>query len=173
MCRSAAATRAFLLLPWAGCALAAGLAFSNVSGAAELPSSFPQRRLRGQERRDIQREVLSILGLPHRPRPLTHTKRNAAPAFMLDLYNTVSTEAEARGCSSSRAVLLSRASAGLSAQDSRLLDDADTVMSFMNLGEYQLTHGFMSTQTQLQAPFKRFISNLTGSTRCSGKNLNK
>lgn len=139
---------AFLLLPWAGCALAAGLAFSDVSADAEVRSSFLQRRLRGQERRDIQREILSILGLPHRPRPLTHTKRNAAPAFMLDLYNTVSTEAEARGYSYYKAVLLSQASAGLTPQDRRFLDDADTVMSFVNLSEYQLPHTRTSSHTR-------------------------
>ncbi|XP_037535195.1 bone morphogenetic protein 7-like [Nematolebias whitei] len=147
---SAVATCAFLLLPWAGCALAAGFAFSNVSVDAEVRSSFLQRRLRGQERRDIQREILSILGLPHRPRPLTHTKRNAAPAFMLDLYNTVSTEAEARGYSYYKAVLLSQASAGLTPQDRRFLDDADTVMSFVNLIDQDQTLLFQKLFQEFQ-----------------------
>lgn len=141
MSRSAACA---LLLPWAVCALSAGLALSNVSVEVRS-SSFLQRRLRGQERRDVQREILSILGLPHRPRPLTHTTRNAAPAFMLDLYNTVSTEAEARGFSYYKAVLLSQASAGLTPQDRGFLDDADTVMSFMNLSECPHTRTHTST----------------------------
>uniref|UniRef100_A0A3Q3F2Y4 Bone morphogenetic protein 7a n=1 Tax=Kryptolebias marmoratus TaxID=37003 RepID=A0A3Q3F2Y4_KRYMA len=124
---------AALLLPWACCALAAGFAFSNVSVDAEARSSFIQRRLRGQERRDIQREILSILGLPHRPRPLARTKRNAAPVFMLDLYNTVSAGAEPRGYSDYKAALERRAPAAVTPQDNRFLDDADTVMSFVNL----------------------------------------
>lgn len=140
----AAATTAFLL-PWACCALAAG--FSNVSVDAEVRSSFLQRRLRGQERRDIQREILSILGLPHRPRPVARTKRNAAPAFMLDLYNTVSTEPEPY--SHYKAVLQSRTSAGLTPQDSRFLDDADTVMSFINLSECQTNSSELSQPYQM------------------------
>uniref|UniRef100_M4A6H2 Bone morphogenetic protein 7a n=1 Tax=Xiphophorus maculatus TaxID=8083 RepID=M4A6H2_XIPMA len=122
-----------LLSCWGSCASATRVSFSNFSVDSEARSSFIHRRLRSQERREIQREILSILGLPQRPRPHAHTKHNAAPTFMLDLYNTVSTEAEPRAVSRYRAVLQGQASAAVSQQDSRFLDDADTVMSFVNL----------------------------------------
>lgn len=129
------ATALFLLSCWGSCASATRVSFSNFSVDNEVRSSFIHRRLRSQERREIQREILSILGLPHRPRPHARTKHNAAPTFMLDLYNTVSTEAEPRAFSRYRAVLQGQASAAVSPQDGRFLDDADTVMSFVNLGE--------------------------------------
>ncbi|KAF7207596.1 bone morphogenetic protein 7 isoform X1 [Nothobranchius furzeri] len=116
-----------LLQMWVLCALA----FSNVSLDNEVRSSFLQRRLRNLERREIQREILSILGLPQRPRPLT--KQPAAPVFMLDLYHTVSTDAEPPGHSYYKPVLQTPVSAVVSLQDSHFLEDADTVMSFANL----------------------------------------
>ena len=134
MLANAAATVAFLLT-LGQCVPATRLAFSNSSADGGLRSSFIQRRLRSQERREIQREILSILGLQQRPRPHVRTKHNAAPMFMLDLYNTVSMDTDLPRYSYYEAVLPTRAASVASRQDSRLLDDADTVMSFANLSK--------------------------------------
>nr|XP_061779435.1 bone morphogenetic protein 7-like [Nerophis lumbriciformis] len=108
-----------------------GVSFSNFSTDNEVRSSFIQRRLRSQERRDMQREILSILGLPQRPRPsLVHSRHNAAaPMFMLDLYNTAAADAPHSRYSRYNPHLASV----VTLQDSRFLDDADMVMSFVNL----------------------------------------
>ncbi|XP_034724284.1 bone morphogenetic protein 7-like [Etheostoma cragini] len=132
MVKSALATIS-ILLSWGYCVLAAQVAFANFSVDNEVRSSFIQRRLRSQERREMQREILSILGLPHRPRPHVHTKHNAAPMYMLDLYNTISTDAEPHGYSYYKSVLPTQVSPVVTPQDSRFLDDADMVMSFVNL----------------------------------------
>ncbi|KAI4827112.1 hypothetical protein KUCAC02_030536 [Chaenocephalus aceratus] len=121
------------LLSWSYCVLATQVAFSNFSVDNEVHSSFIQRRLRSQERREMQREILSILGLPHRPRPHVNTKHTAAPMFMLDLYNTISTDAQSPGYSYYKPALPTQGSPMMTPQDSRFLDDADTVMSFVNL----------------------------------------
>lgn len=127
-----------ILMPlWCSCALATRLASSNFSADNEVRSSFIQRRLRSQERREMQREILSILGLPHRPRPQVHVKHNAAPMFMLDLYNTISAVPEPEppgGFSYYQPPAPTQVSAVVTPQESRFLDDADTVMSFVNLG---------------------------------------
>ncbi|XP_006638923.1 bone morphogenetic protein 5 [Lepisosteus oculatus] len=130
-------------------------------------SSFIYRRLRNHERREIQREILSILGLPHRPRPFSPGKQaSSAPLFMLDLYNAMSTEEEdavlgstskgtpgksqsssrkgyygspheySRAAQSYRAGPLTSQSPPLAtAHDTNFLNDADMVMSFVNLVE--------------------------------------
>ncbi|XP_003442703.1 bone morphogenetic protein 7 [Oreochromis niloticus] len=121
------------LLSWSYLVLATRVAFSNFSVDNEVRSSFIQRRLRGQERREMQREILSILGLPQRPRPHVHTKRNAAPMFMLDLYNTISIDPEQYRYSNYETVLPTQTSPLVTPQDSRFLEEADTVMSFVNL----------------------------------------
>ncbi|XP_016053523.1 PREDICTED: bone morphogenetic protein 5 isoform X2 [Miniopterus natalensis] len=136
-------------------------------GDNHVHSSFIYRRLRNHERREIQREILSILGLPHRPRPFSPGKQaSSAPLFMLDLYNAMASEdnpeepeysaraslaGEARAARKGypaspngypRRIQLSR-TAPLTTQspplaslhDTNFLNDADMVMSFVNLVE--------------------------------------
>ncbi|XP_077585912.1 bone morphogenetic protein 5 [Stigmatopora nigra] len=130
-------------------------------------SSFIYRKLRNHERREIQREILSILGLPHRPRPFSPGKQaSSAPLFMLDLYNAMAVEEEgvppgvgkshitkaqghprkgyysphhvgySRMAQSFRAApLLGQSPALTPANDNNFLNDADMVMSFVNIVE--------------------------------------
>ncbi|KAM9116661.1 bone morphogenetic protein 8A-like [Pangshura tecta] len=107
-------------------------------------SSFLQRRLSGREKREMQREILSILGLPGRPRPKASAGGklpSSAPLFMLDLYHAMAREEEDEeeeqpgwGRGVSRPVLTS-----LSIQApplGRVISRADTVMSFVNMVEH-------------------------------------
>uniref|UniRef100_A0A3B3CXE5 Bone morphogenetic protein 5 n=1 Tax=Oryzias melastigma TaxID=30732 RepID=A0A3B3CXE5_ORYME len=107
-------------------------------------SSFIYRRLRNHERREIQREILSILGLPHRPRPFSPGKQaSSAPLFMLDLYNAMAVEEE-ESFPSLR-----------TAHDTNFLNDADMVMSFVNLVEKDKDF------SQQRRHFKEFRFDLT------------
>lgn len=162
------------------------------ASTSSSPAGFLYRRLKSHEKREMQKEILSVLGLPHRPRPahglqlqqpgepevpLPQQRRrqqqqqqpaappgrlNSAPLFMLDLYNTLSGEEEAAataegedehrggddtGHTSTTARPLQRktllthnlGSPGnpslASSQDSAFLNEADMIMSFVNLGE--------------------------------------
>lgn len=136
-------------------------------GDNHVHSSFIYRRLRNHERKEIQREILSILGLPHRPRPFSPGKQaSSAPLFMLDLYNAMTTEEEqaiqestgkgfggkAHGLSRKgfygspqgysrvaqpyrAAPLTSQSPPQTTSHDTNFLNDADMVMSFVNLVE--------------------------------------
>lgn len=83
----------------------------------------------------MQKEILSILGLNHRPRPhLNSGKYNSAPLFMLDLYNSMSTE-EKSDVDQYRSLFTTTRPALASHHDTEFLHDADMVMSFVNLGK--------------------------------------
>ncbi|XP_032624499.1 bone morphogenetic protein 6 [Chelonoidis abingdonii] len=148
------------LLPAGGALLADSSREQPQPPAASSPG-FLYRRLKSHEKREMQKEILSVLGLPHRPRPLHGLqprppppqqqlpppgRLNSAPLFMLDLYNALSSEeeqgpgAERRRLQPPTAHTLQRktliAQPGPSSQDSAFLNDADMVMSFVNLVEY-------------------------------------
>ncbi|KAK4808892.1 hypothetical protein QYF61_008007 [Mycteria americana] len=129
-----------LALLWAAavlCQLGSGSVLRRRLHAA----GFLQRRLSGGERRDVQREILAVLGLPGRPRPrppaAARAPAAAAPLFMLDLYHAVAGEEEAEEeeeeAAVSRPVLT-----GLSTQSpppGSVVSRADTVVSLVNVVE--------------------------------------
>uniref|UniRef100_A0A3B3ZD59 TGF-beta family profile domain-containing protein n=1 Tax=Periophthalmus magnuspinnatus TaxID=409849 RepID=A0A3B3ZD59_9GOBI len=119
---------------------------------AAVQSSF--RRLSGREKKEMQKEILSILGLPGRPRPHPLRPPSSAPLFMLDLYHAMSAEGEEEG----NDILMNGMGLGrfgavdklsqvnlaalptLSSHTPPLgtvVTDADTVMSFVNLVEQE------------------------------------
>lgn len=118
--------------------LVAGSNYS-LDGNNEVHPGFIHRRLRTHEKREMQKEILSILGLPHRPRPhLSHGKYNSAPLFMLDLYNTISSEekSQVEGMLDRYQTMRTTQSPPLATyQETAFLNDADMVMSFVNLGK--------------------------------------
>ncbi|XP_075395417.1 bone morphogenetic protein 8B [Tenrec ecaudatus] len=101
-----------------------GLALCALSGGGPGPRpapGCPQRRLGARERRDMQREILAVLGLPGRPRPRAPPAAArlpaSAPLFMLDLYHAMARDDDDDG------------------RPERSLGRADLVMSFVNMVE--------------------------------------
>lgn len=117
---------------------------------AVVHSSF--RRLSGREKKEMQKEILSILGLPGRPRPHPPLRPpSSAPLFMLDLYHAMSVDGEDEG----NEIIVNGPGVGkfpgttqvnhaalptLSTHTPPLgtvVSEADTVMSFVNLVEQE------------------------------------
>ncbi|CAI9615800.1 unnamed protein product [Staurois parvus] len=100
----------------------------------DVHSSFVQWGLKGPERREIQREILSVLGLPHRPRPHLHEK-TSAPIFMMNLYNSVSINEERKDSFQYFNFFTKDDPSLVHLHENHFLTDADFVMSFVNLVE--------------------------------------
>lgn len=118
---------------------------------ALVHSSF--RRLSGREKKEMQKEILSILGLQGQPKPHPPLRPpSSAPLFMLDLYHAMSADGEdneiiVNGAGMGKfggAERLAQVSHGvlptLSTHTPPLgtvVSEADTVMSFVNLVEQE------------------------------------
>ncbi|XP_047239945.1 bone morphogenetic protein 8A isoform X1 [Girardinichthys multiradiatus] len=114
---------------------------------AVVHSSF--RRLSGREKKEMQKEILNILGLPDRPRPHPPLRPpSSAPLFMLDLYHAMSVDDEEEmvmngpglGRYGAAAQVNYAALPTLSTHTPLLgtvVSEADTVMSFVNLVEQE------------------------------------
>lgn len=144
-----------------GTLLVAGSHNYSQGGNNEVHPGFIHRRLRTHEKREMQKEILSILGLPHRPRPhLSHRKYNSAPLFMLDLYNTISNEekSQVEGVLDRYSSMRTTQSPHLATfQETAFLNDADMVMSFVNLVEYDRE---LSPQRRHHKEFKFNLSQI-------------
>ncbi|XP_037683547.1 bone morphogenetic protein 8A [Choloepus didactylus] len=110
-----------------------GLALCALSGSGgpggpgpRPPPGCLQRRLGPRERREMQREILAVLGLPGRSRPRAPPAAArlpaSAPLFMLDLYHAMAGNDDEDGGRSERG-----------------LGRADLVMSFVNMVELDRT----------------------------------
>ncbi|XP_046578572.1 bone morphogenetic protein 7-like isoform X1 [Haliotis rubra] len=96
----------------------------------DLQQTVLVTRLPGREKREMQQEILTLLGLHQKPKPKTHGKGDSAPKFMMDLYEKLKnedgemTDDDTVFRSSPR-----NASVGLNPD---LLDGSDVIMSFVN-----------------------------------------
>lgn len=108
-----------------------GLALCALRGSPDPRPlhNCPQRRLGDREHRDMQRQILAVLGLPGPPRPRAPSAAArvpaSAPLFMLDLYRSMAGDDDEDGGS-----------------PERHLGRTDLVMSFVNMGELQGAPGW-------------------------------
>uniref|UniRef100_A0A3B3VY34 Bone morphogenetic protein 6 n=1 Tax=Poecilia latipinna TaxID=48699 RepID=A0A3B3VY34_9TELE len=143
------------------CTSAAAGSHYSLEGIGEGQPGFVHRRLRTHEKREMQKEILSVLGLPHRPRPhLSHGKYNSAPLFMLDLYKTLSSEEKSQvegALERHQSVPATQSPPLATYQETAFLNDADMVMSFVNLVEYDRE---LSPQRRHHKEFKFNLSQI-------------
>lgn len=89
-----------------------------------------QRFLTRQEKREVEHEMLSLLGLPSRPRPrqsLPVHLGSSAPKFLLDVYMSLLDNPSVRTV---------RSEFSLSGKDQQAIDKSDVIMSFLPQGRY-------------------------------------
>uniref|UniRef100_T1J3K1 TGF-beta family profile domain-containing protein n=1 Tax=Strigamia maritima TaxID=126957 RepID=T1J3K1_STRMM len=88
---------------------------------------FP--KISKRERREMQQEILSVLGLNHRPKPQSHETDTSAPRYMLDLYNNIINRETGEGSKISNLPYAQHLW-----PNEKGVYNADIIMSFVNRG---------------------------------------
>lgn len=87
-----------------------------------------------KERREMQQEILSLLGLQHRPKPTPHGTENSAPKFMMNLYHSFVDEE-----SGDLKLNQMKQVTNFTDDSINVINSADVIMSFVNHGHH-LSH---------------------------------
>ncbi|XP_014259645.1 protein 60A [Cimex lectularius] len=88
-----------------------------------IDQTLIQRVLTRQEKREVQHEILNLLGLPDRPRPSgNRIDRGSASMFLLDVYKSLLDSASETKTSGSQF--------NISDNDLQAIDESDVIMSF-------------------------------------------
>ena len=94
-----------------------------------LDQTVIQKLLTKQEKREVEHEILNLLGLPSRPRRRENLDRvhlgSSAPKFLLDVYRSLLDHPSQRTV---------RSEFTLSGQDQQAIDESDIIMSFLPQG---------------------------------------
>lgn len=94
-----------------------------------LDQTVIQKLLTKQEKREVEHEILNLLGLPSRPRRRASLDNvhlgSSAPKFLLDVYRSLLDHPGPRTV---------RSEFTLSGQDQQAIDESDIIMSFVPQG---------------------------------------
>lgn len=86
-----------------------------------------------REKRELQQEILTLLGLHHRPKPASHNGVESAPKFMMDLYESLK-NADDNGVLGDDGGVVFHTATNTSRLnvDSEKVEGSDVIMSFVN-----------------------------------------
>jgi len=95
-----------------------------------LDQTVLQKFLSKEAKREVEQEILNLLGLPSRPKPMmpSHLGKSA-PKFLLDVYQSLEHEENS----------LTRSEFSVSGDDQRAIDESDVIMSFNSQSKFTLT----------------------------------
>ncbi|XP_034230729.1 protein 60A [Thrips palmi] len=109
-------------------ALQAGRAACSLSGLYidnGVDQTLMQRSLTKHERQEVEHEILSLLGLPDRPRPPQPSR--SAPQFLLDVYQSLE---ETSSLLHRRDMAHLQGDFNLTGNDQTAIDESDVIMTF-------------------------------------------
>jgi len=100
-----------------------------------IDQTIVYQQISKKERREMQQEILSLLGLNHRPKPTPHGTENSAPKYMMNLYNSIIDD------ENGNYIKIDHMKRDNNFTDESLhtINDADVIMSFVNHGHH-LSH---------------------------------
>ena len=94
-----------------------------------LQQTWPMKRIDRKVRKELQNEILTLLGLHHRPKPARNKKEFSGPRFLLDVYKSM----EIEGDTQTKISLMTEFNTTRLTMDN--IQHADMIMSLVNKGE--------------------------------------
>lgn len=96
-----------------------------------VDQTIVQRFMTRQEKREVEHEILNLLGLQFRPRPAnSKTLGSSAPKFLLDVYKSLLDSPNSRS---------TRSEFNLSGRDLHAIDESDVIMTFTSNSKLMVT----------------------------------
>lgn len=115
-----------------------------------------------QEKRDVEHEILNLLGLPDRPKHVIHRPpqvKRSAPKFLLDIYKNALGELD----ENEKPVDVKQQEGkhgefNLSGQDLRAIDQSDVIMTFASHSQFHFSSFFFAYFSFIYSDFNSFHS---------------
>ncbi|XP_044266270.1 protein 60A-like [Tribolium madens] len=95
-----------------------------------LNQTIIDREMTPAEKREMEMEILNLLGLPERPKRVSKSLKRSAPRFLLDIYKSLMEE-ENGGHRSERSADLN-----LSGDEQNAIDESDVIMTFESINHH-------------------------------------
>ncbi|RWS13377.1 bone morphogenetic protein 7-like isoform X1 [Dinothrombium tinctorium] len=106
-----------------------------------LEQTLAYKFLPAKERREMQQEILNLLGLQHRPKPKTHAGTdNSAPKYLQDLYESLLDEESGNLKVDENQGPIIIEGEVLSKMSLNAINDSDVIMSFVNQFSHRYPH---------------------------------
>lgn len=86
------------------------------------------------EKKEIEVEILNLLGLPNRPRKINKALKKSAPRFLLDIYKSLMEKDDEENYRVKRDAEGSDIS--LSGEEQQQIDESDVIMTFESVSKY-------------------------------------
>lgn len=87
------------------------------------------------EKKEIEVEILNLLGLPNRPRKINKALKKSAPRFLLDIYKSLMEKDDEQNNRVKRDAEVTEIN--LSGEEQQQIDASDVIMTFESVSKYK------------------------------------
>lgn len=113
--------------------------FSTPNAGIYIDNGFDQTAIEHlmsiDEKKNIEVEILHLLGLPNRPRKINKALKKSAPRFLLDIYKSLMVRDDEENYRVKRDV--DGSDINLSGEEQQQIDESDVIMTFESVSKYE------------------------------------
>lgn len=108
------------------------------------------------EKKEIEVEILNLLGLPNRPRKINKALKRSAPRFLLDIYKSLMEKDDDENYRMKRDT--ENSDINLSGEEQQQINESDVIMTFESVSKYKFNRKvFTLRMTRRTCPLISFL----------------